>query len=262
MLIKVIACDVAFREWCYCAARSKNVLDFEFVTQGYHDTPKLGRAELQRRIDAIPAGKYDAIALGYALCSNIVTDLVTVHTPLVIPRAHDCISFFLGSKERYQEHFTEHPGTYYYTSGWLECRHRRRDTLSAEIRAFAPASQAGAQQALEELIRKYGEENARYLFETMGDWSAHYSRGALIDFEFTQPLQLRAEVQRICSEQGWQYEEVQGDLSLFQRTLDGEWDPSAFLVVPSGHKVVTTFDEGIIGAVPLEAPKAEPPAGR
>ncbi len=247
MFLKVIACDIAFRELCYCASRSRSLVDFEFLTQGYHDTPKLGRAELQKRIDAVPEKKYDAIVLGYALCSNIIVDLTTAHTPLVIPRAHDCISFFLGSKERYQEHFASHPGTYYYTSGWLECRRRRANTLSAETLAFTPASQAAPHEAFEELAKKYGEENARYLLETMGDWSSHYNRGALIDYEFTQPLQLRAQVEKICSDQGWQYEEVAGDLSLFQRMLDGDWDEKDFLTVPPGRKVEPTYKDTIIG---------------
>ena len=109
------------------AARSRNLIDFEFLTQGYHDIPGTGRAEIQKRIDATAAGRYDALLLGYGLCSNILTGLTTAHTQLVIPRAHDCITFFLGSKERYQECFNAKPGTYYYTSGWLECTKRRGD---------------------------------------------------------------------------------------------------------------------------------------
>ena len=128
MFYKVIACEIAFRELCYAAAQSRNLIDLEFLTQGYHDIPGTGRAEIQKRIDAVPAGKYDAILLGYGLCSTILTGLTTAHTPLVIPRAHDCITFFLGSKERYQECFNAKPGTYYYTSGWLECAKRRGST--------------------------------------------------------------------------------------------------------------------------------------
>ena len=125
MLLKVIACEIAVRELYYAAARARNLIDLEFLTQGHHDTPASGRAQIQQRIDAVPTGKYDAIILGYGLCSNILAGLSTAHTRLVIPRAHDCITFFLGSKERYQQCFAERPGTYYYTSGWLECAKRR-----------------------------------------------------------------------------------------------------------------------------------------
>ena len=98
-LLKVIACEIAFREISFLAAQSRHAIDVEFVTQGLHDHPNQGREEVQRRIDAVPAGKYNAILLGYGLCGNIIRDLTTPHTPLVIPRAHDCITFFLGSRD-------------------------------------------------------------------------------------------------------------------------------------------------------------------
>ncbi len=254
MLLKVIACEIAFRELCHCAARSPSLIDFDFLTQGHHDTPRLGGQDIQKRIDAVPAGRYDAIVLGYALCSNILIGLRTPHTPLVIPRAHDCISFFLGSKERYQEFFAQHPGTYYYTSGWLECRQRRGDTLQAETRAFMPAGQTAAHEAYDELAKKYGEEEAKYLLEVMGEWTTHYQRGVLIDYDFVQPLNLRARVQQICAERGWSFEEVPGDLGLLQRMLDGPWEANDFLVLKPGEKVVAAYDGQIIAASPAESP--------
>ncbi len=33
---------------------------------------------------------------------------------LVIPRAADCITLFLGGRARYQQQFSDHPGTYWY----------------------------------------------------------------------------------------------------------------------------------------------------
>src|SRR6476620_3424328 len=103
MFLKIIACEIALREIAFLAAQSPHLVDFEFLTQGLHDHPNLGRDEVQKRVDAIPEGKYDAVLIGYALCGNIIAGLRATHTPLVIPRAHDCITFFLGSKERYQQ---------------------------------------------------------------------------------------------------------------------------------------------------------------
>ena len=250
MFLKVIACEIAVRELYYTAARTRHLIDLEFLTQGYHDTPAIGRAEVQKRIDAVPAGKYEAILLGYGLCSNILTGLTTAHTPLVIPRAHDCITFFLGSKERYQQCFAERPGTYYYTSGWIECAKRRGDKGPIWGGASLPASaNQNLKSTYEQWVQKYGEDQAKYLLEEMGRWSASYSHGILIDFDFTKPLKLREQVQQICAEKGWQYDELKGDLGLFQKLLDGDWPDSDFLTVRPGQKVVATFDEKIIGAV-------------
>lgn len=251
LLLKVIACEIAVREICHLAAQTKNILDLEFLTQGHHDTPATGRVDIQQRINAAPTGKYDAILLGYGLCSNILVGLKTPHTPLVIPRAHDCITWFLGSKERYQEFFTSHPGTYYYTSGWLECRQRRGADPKQGASFFLPASNLpGAKAAYQEWVEKYGEDQAQYLLETMGQWSDSYSHGVLIDFDFTKPLGLAQQVQDICAERKWQFQEVPGDIRLLQNWVDGNWYAQDFLVVRPGEEIVATFDEKIIDARP------------
>jgi Protein of unknown function (DUF1638) len=248
MFLKVIACEIAFREFCHVAAKSRNLVDLEFLTQRHHDTPERGRIELQQRIDAVPAGKYDAIVLGYGLCSNILTGLNSAHTRLVIPRAHDCITLFLGSKERYQEVFAERPGTYYYTSGWLECAQRRGQAGPIWGGAALPAgANTNLKAAFTQWVEKYGDDQAKYLLAEMSRWSDAYTHGTLISFDFVEHLKLREQVQQICAERGWQFDEIKGHPGLFERLLDGEWDDAAFLVVPPCQKIVATNNEQIIG---------------
>ena len=110
------------------------------------------------------------------------------------------------------------------------------------------SSQAGRADAMEEWVRKYGQEKAKYLMETMGQWSSLYKRGALIDFEFTKPLKLREQVQKICTDRGWEFAEMTGDLGIFQRMLDGQWLDKEVLVVKPSQQVVASFDEGILKA--------------
>lgn len=245
-LLKVIACEIAFREICHLAARSPNLHDLEFLTQGHHDVPNRGRVEIQKRIDAVPAGKFEAILVGYGLCSTILTGLRATYAPLVIPRAHDCITFFLGSKERYQKCFSDRPGTYYYTSGWLECARRRGLTIGQTGGLLPAQGSHSAQTAYEQWAAKYGEEKAKYLLEVMADWTAHYTHGVLIDFDFTKPLQLRGQVEGICADRHWQFEEMAGDLGLLQRWLDGDWSEKDFLVVQPGGQVAASHDERVI----------------
>jgi hypothetical protein len=250
MFLKVIACEIAVRELYAVAARSPNLVDLEFLTQGHHDTPTTGRTEIQEHIDAVPRGKYEAIALGYGLCSNILAGLTTPHTPLVVPRAHDCITFFLGSKERYQQCFTERPGTYYYTSGWLECLQRRGQKGSMWGGAQLPANASlGLKDTYDKWVQKYGEDQAKFLVEEMSRWTEAYSHGTLIDFPFLNHLKLKEHVQRICTDKGWQYDEIEGDLSLLQNLVDGNWPESQFLIVQPGKKIISTYDNRVIDAV-------------
>ncbi len=252
MFLKVIACEIAVREIAFVASQSRHVVDFEFVNQGLHDHPNLGREEVQKRIDAVPSGKYDAILLGYALCGNILSGIRAGDTQLVIPRGHDCITFFLGSMERYQRLSEARPGSYYYTSGWLECLRRRGERGSPMNLQFLPTRaglSTGTESVYEDWVKKYGEERAQYLMEVMGQWAESYTHGVLIDFDFTKPLHLHEQVEAICENRGWRFEQIEGDLHLLERWLNGEWDSEAFLVVPPGQKVVPSYDSGIIKAV-------------
>ncbi|MDH7570841.1 MAG: DUF1638 domain-containing protein, partial [Armatimonadota bacterium] len=163
MFFKLIVCEVAFREVCWVAAQSPNVVDLQFLSQGYHDNADVGRARLQALIDSLPEGKYHAILLGYALCNNMTVGLQARHTPLVIPRAHDCITFFLGSKERYARLFRQQPGTYYYTSGWLEHQQRGGERVDR-----APGAQLGPNSEYQALVAKYGVKKRQALLLNPG----------------------------------------------------------------------------------------------
>jgi len=259
LFLKVIACEIAFREITHLAAQCRNLVDLEFINQGLHDVPRTGGGKIQERIDAVPGGKYDAILLGYGLCGNLIRGLTARHTKLVVPRAHDCITFFLGSKERYARVSQEQIGTYFYTSGWLECLRRRGEKASPGDAMYLP-TRAGiggnVSAAYEHWVKKYGEERARYLLDQMVKWTEHYTHGALIDFDFTRPLQLEAQVKTICSHRGWEYTEVAGNLALLRRWLEGDWADDAFEIIPPGQRITATYDERILGTEP---PVATPP---
>src|SRR5512141_1788232 len=114
MRYKVIACEVFYREICFAAARSPHTIDLEFLPKGLHDIGAEGMSSrLQAVVDRVEPGRYDAIILGYALCNNGTAGLKAGHTRIVIPRAHDCITLFFGSSERYLRYFNDHPGVYY-----------------------------------------------------------------------------------------------------------------------------------------------------
>jgi hypothetical protein len=119
--LRIVACEIFFRELCHLAARSPRKVDVEFLPKGLHDQGgAVMRERLQAAVDATDPGRHDAVALAYGLCNNGLVGLRSRALPLVLLRAHDCITAFLGSRARYARYFDERPGTYFETTGWLE----------------------------------------------------------------------------------------------------------------------------------------------
>ena len=122
MRLKFVICKVLEKEAFLCAARSKNIVDVVTMPQGLHAEPHKLRAEVQKAIDETTdrqGRRYDAVILGYGLCSNGI-DGLTAKIPLVVPRAHDCITLLVGSIKKYKEYFDSHRGVYWYSPGWIE----------------------------------------------------------------------------------------------------------------------------------------------
>ncbi len=246
MRLKIIACEILARELYLYAASSPYIVDVELVSKELHDEPDQLREELQRRIFQNSDSLYQTLGLLYGLCSNSTAGLVTPRLPLIIPRAHDCITLFLGSREKYQQDFTDYPGTYYYTGGWIErggAHVERRTDITDSKRKITNAN-------YEEFLQLYGEENARYLMEVLGSWEKNYNRAVYIDLELVRFLRYNLQAKEVAREKGWNYEEVSGNLNLISRLVQGEWDPKDFLLVNPGMKIIATNDENIVGCMP------------
>jgi hypothetical protein len=243
--LKLIACEIMYREICAAVARSVNQVDVEFLPKGLHDIGQAGMsARLKEVLAAVDTAKYDAVLLGYALCSNGLVGLTATAVPLVVPRAHDCITLFLGSKERYLDYFQKNPGVYFKTSGWIE----RGDGL-AQFGAETIEHQYGMTQSYEELAARYGEDNARYLYDQLCNMLRNYSGLTFIEMGIEPDDRFERRTREEAAERGWRYEKLPGDLALIQALVDGPWDNERFLVVEPGQQIAASFDEAIIKAI-------------
>ncbi len=244
MRFKLISCEVLYREMCAVVARAPNQVDMQFLPKGLHD---IGRAamlqRLQAAVDGVDASQYSAVLMGYGLCNNGVHNLRARTVPVVIPRAHDCMTFFFGSRERYLDYFNNNPGTYFQTSGWIE-----RSELTGELRQASIGHLTGMDQSYTELIKKYGEDNAQFLWETLCNTTRNYSQVAYIEMGLGPSDAFEAQTRLEADARGWKFDKVQGDLNLAERLVAGNWDAKDFLVVPPGSRVVASNNEGIIAA--------------
>ncbi len=147
-------------------------------------------------------------------------------------RGHDCITFLLGSKKRYQEYFDQNPGTYWYSPGWIDTTlmpsKERLDTVYQEYK------------------EKYGEENAEYLMQIEQRWIHDYSNAAYIDLGFYDTESYKEFSKKCAEELSWSYDELLGESRLIIDFIEGNWNAEEFLIVQPGEKVVASHDERII----------------
>ena len=207
--VKVIACATVLEEMApwMPPAMAREVLDF-----GLHTRPGALNDALQAAIDASPA--YDAILLGYGLCSRAVVGLRATHARLVLPRVHDCISIFLGSRDAYEVQARGEPGTYYVTKGWLQ----------AGDGPFADVAR---------LAERYGQEKPELIIRLM---LRNYTRLAFIETGALDAERYRAEARAAAARHGLRFEQIEGSPGLIRRLLEGPWDGD-FVVVEPGEQV-------------------------
>ena len=207
MRFKLLACEIFRREIASLTSGSPHQIDVELLPQELH---VFGRVRMKKRLvehlAAVNEDQYDAILLGYALCSGGIAGLAAGKIPLIVPRAHDCITLFLGSRERYQDYFFANGGTYYMTTGWFE-----------------------QDNALD-----HGIEMMQF-----------YTKLAFIETGLEPDDTYEQRPRTFAAERNWEFEKITGDLSLLRRLVCGDWNED-FLIVPPGKRIQEAYDDDVV----------------
>jgi hypothetical protein len=239
-----LCCGALARSLYAVAAASPNTVSIQLLRQGLHDRPTNLRAALQTAVDSADSNDHDAIILAYGICGTATVGLRAGKIPLVIPRAHDCITLYLGSMDRYNYEFSQHPGTFWYSVDYLERQ---------EIGASDQLGAAGISELIdqyEQYVNKYGKKRADFLIEEFKRWARHYTRAAFIDTGLGDQAGYENQAKKRAEREGWQFERVQGDKRLLEMLVDGVWAGDEILVVPPGHVIEQSYDAGLVRAVP------------
>ncbi len=247
MRLRFIGCDVLARLAYQQAADSEHLIDFDLLELGLHIYPAKLRAALQAKIDSVLNPPYDAILLGYGLCGQSTAGLTARHVPIIIPRAHDCITLFLGSRQKYQEQFEKAPGTYWFVQDYLE----RASGINSFMGVGANSSEE-LDRVYNEYVIKYGTDNANYLMETLHSWQKNYTRAIFISTQAKSPGSLVISAKEKAKENHWQFETIAADPSLITRLVEGLWD-NDFLIVNPGETIQMIVSEDIIKTIRSES---------
>ena len=196
--IALLACRVFEKEIALLAAGAGHILETRFFEVGLHDRSDQLREKLQSELQSVSSrDDIDAVVLAYGLCGRGTAGLRPLRHMLVIPRAHDCITVFMGSKEAYAAHQRRCPSCIYYSPGW-----------NRERRVPGPERLAVLQS---ELAKKYATDDVEMLIETERELWAMHDTVAYLDLG-TDDAETEAAYAKKCADWlGWKFERLAGD---------------------------------------------------
>jgi len=246
--LKLIACEILYREFCAAVALSANQVDVEFCPKGLHD---IGQQVDEQAGSRTCSPNVDHVASTTQCCSATACAATGCRAggqdvPLVLPKAHDCITLFLGARERYQEEHSR-VATYWYVADQLE----RNDGYVAGAGGLAIGSDTDEQieATRAAYVAKYGEDNAAYLMEVLGGWREHYGRAAFVAMGVADETASEATAREEADRRGWAFERIEGSMVLLKRLIDGDWNED-MLVLQPGERLAMSWDDDVVKSVP------------
>jgi len=246
MKLKLIACEVLTREIGHCSAQSPHTLDIEYTKKDAHDNADNLRSIISEKITIADDQDYDAILLGIGLCGNSTAGISAGKTKIIIPRAHDCCTIFLGSRHKFQKLFQDRPSTPFTSAGYME----RGSSLMHDSSEFA--AQSGLQKNVQDYIEIYGEESGRYLWESLHQNTEDQNKDIVYieipEFEHLGYAE-KAKEWAETNDKNFVYEK--GSMEIIRKLLNGNWSKEEFLIVNPGEIIDPVYDwDKIIQAKP------------
>ncbi len=243
--LALLACRVFEQEIALHSAGAAHIVETRFYEVGLHDRPDQLRSTLQAELLAMETREdIEAVVLAYGLCGRGTVGLKPLRHKLVIPRAHDCITVFMGSQEAYAEHQRRCPTCYYYTPGWNRDRRvpgpERLETLKSELE------------------KKFDPDDVEFLMQTEREQWAQHDTATYIDLG-TANADAEADYARRCALWlGWKFEHLRGNPALLRDLLWANWDNERFQIIEPGMQLAHAPDETIMRAEPVPSAPSAP----
>ncbi|MBN2511243.1 MAG: DUF1638 domain-containing protein [Spirochaetales bacterium] len=242
--LKLISCEVLVYAAHTAIIASDDYISPVFMPKDAHNRPDELRTTLQTLIDkASDERTFDAILLGYGLCGNSIAGLTARSVPLIVPRAHDCCTLFLGSQTRYKKYFSDCPSRPWSSPGYI-------GSAGKEFHEGVEAHVLGGGRTIEDIAALYGNENAKYVEEMLkapdtGN-PVFINDPDMDNSEFKKRAQTYAQ-----NEKGADLDFLTGDNRLIHGLIRGAWKKNRkeYLFIPPGSRIAGVYDhEEIIRA--------------
>jgi len=234
--IALIACRVFEDEIALHGGGAPHIASTRFLEVGLHDYPDNLRKALQTEIDAFDTLDVEAVVLAYALCGRGTAGLRAGRHRLVIPRGHDCITVFMGSKEKFACQQAASPDSYYYTPGWMKANRTPGPERLESLR--------------EEFAKKFDPDDVEFLLESeKANWAQH-GRAVFLDLGTPGANENAAAAEKAAESLSWKFERIPGDPSMLGDLLAGRWDNERFQIVEPGMLLTHSPDERIFKSSP------------
>ena len=238
MRLKLISCEVLFREMCDACAHSPHQVDVEFLPKGLHDLGgKPMAAKIQEVVDRTPEGVVRRDSAGLrALRQRARRADRAAHAPGAAARArlHRAAD---GQPRTLPDVFRGQP------------RHLlpiHRLAGARQRLAAVDAQHDGVRRIAGSLIRKYGEDNGRYLYEEMTRYRSQYRKLTFIETGLERTASSSPRRPPRPTEKGWSFERLPGDLAWLRRLVEGEWTEAEFVVAAPGQRIAASYDTAVV----------------
>lgn len=211
---RIIACGSIKPELDKLAGQQPGV-SIRYMPQNLHRLPEKLTRLLQKAIDETD-DTFQQIVLGYGLCSNGIVGLRAPRQGLYIPHVHDCITFYLGSRDAYHKVFSKKPGTYHLTRSWID---NQTDPLGLMRNEYTRrVGSEMAEEAIRTEIRNY-----RYIsfLDTEGSGNEYYRARARENAEYFNK----------------EFIEYKGSDAFFKKILFGPYQHPDFIYISAGDIV-------------------------
>jgi len=240
---KLISCEVFTRTVSRIIADSPHTIDPVFTPKEAHEYPDYLQTLIQKEIEkadyAEEPNTYDAVLLCLGLCGNATSGVQAGKIPLIIPRAHDCCTIFLGSITNFKQHFEDNLSASWASPGYMERGSHSDRAL------MAPGEEKNTLE-WQNLVNEYGEENAQYVWETIHPVIKQSEFCFINDNEYPRNNEFRQKAEQTSEEQQIKLKELEGNNRLITMLLKGDWPDKEFLKVRPGNKIQALYDMNTI----------------